>query len=145
MNQAYTLCSVAENTKLAHYTGSVTSNEGLVSFALDFSAPELVDYKSFDVLVLAEQVNNGKLMILSNILSHTIIVEESSNTTLIIVLVVLAVLLVAGGIFIFICLRNIKNKPMEKAIIAKPTNLDDIQGTNKGEKMLDSMAQSQAV
>lgn len=145
VNQAYTLCSVAENTKLAHFSGSVTSNEGSVNFPLDFSAPELVDYKSFDVLVLAEQVNNGKLMILSNILSHTIISEESSNLALIIILVILAVLLVVGGIFIFICLRNIKNKPMEKAIIAKPTNLDDIQATNKGEKMLDSMAQSQAV
>ena len=145
VNQAYTLCSVAENTKLAHYSGSVTSKEGSVSFPLDFKLPELVDYKSFDVLVLAEQVNNGKLMILSSILSHTIIVEESSNTVLVVVLVVLALLLVLGGIFIFICLRKIKNKPMEKAIIAKPTNLDDIQGTNKGEKMLDSMAQSQAV
>jgi hypothetical protein len=132
VNQAYTLCSVAENTKLAHYSGSVTSKEGSVSFPLDFKLPELVDYKSFDVLVLAEQVNNGKLMILSSILSHTIIVEESSNTVLVVVLVVLAILLVLGGIFIFICLRKIKNKPMEKAIIAKPTNLDDIQGTNKG-------------
>jgi hypothetical protein len=145
VNQAYTLCSVAENTKLAHFSGSLTSSEGSVSFPLDFKSPELVDYKSFDVLVLAEQVNNGKLMILSNILSHTIIVEENSNTVLVVVLVVLAVLLVLGGIFIFICLRKMKNKPMEKVIMAKPTNLDDIQGTNKGEKMLDSMAQSQAV
>ena len=33
---------------------------------------------------------------------------------------------------------------MSNVIIAKPTNLEDIQDANKGEKMLDSMAQSQA-
>ena len=143
--QNFTLCSIIENTKLSHYTASVTSKEESITFYLDFNSPDLIDYKSFDVFVLAEQVNNGKLMILSDIYAHTIIVEESSNTTLVIILVVLAVLLVCGGIFIFICLRRIKNRPMEKQIVAKPTNLEDIQGTSKGEKMLDSMAQSQAV
>ena len=33
---------------------------------------------------------------------------------------------------------------MENVIIAKPTNLDDISSANKGEKMLESMANSQA-
>ena len=71
--------------------------------------------------------------------------SESSNMVLVIILVSLAIILVVGGIVVFIYLRKLKSKPMENVIIAKPTNLDDISGTNKGEKMLDSMAQSQAV
>ena len=88
------------------------------------------------------------MMILSDIVSNKMDGrdddDDSSNIVLISVLVGLAVLLVAGGIIMFICLRNLKNKPMENVIIAKPASLDDIQSANKGEKMLDSMAQSQA-
>ena len=69
---------------------------------------------------------------------------SSSNIVLVVILIVLAVILVVGGILIFIYLRKLKNRPMEKAIIAKPASLEDIQSANKGEKMLDSMAQSQA-
>ena len=142
--QNYNLCSIAENTKLAHYTVSVNSKEKIASISLDFNSPELEDYKSFDAFVLAEEVNNGKLMVLSKIHSHTTIVEEGSNIVLVIVIVVLAILLVIGGVFIFICLRKMKNAPTDKVIMAKPTSLSDIENANKGEKMIESMAQSQA-
>ena len=70
--------------------------------------------------------------------------EEGTRTTLIIIIVVLAVILIAGGVFIFFYIRIIKNKP-RGAILSKPTDFTDIQDANPGEKILDSMAQSQAV
>ena len=53
-------------------------------------------------------------------------------------------ILIAGGVFIFFYIRIIKNKP-RGAILSKPTDFTDIQDANPGEKILDSMAQSQAV
>ena len=145
VNQNYTLCSLFKKSKLAHYSQSFTSKEGNITIKLDFSKSELKGYEKYDCLILAD---NGKMMILSDIVSNKMDGrdddDDSSNIVLISVLVGLAVLLVAGGIIMFICLRNLKNKPMENVIIAKPASLDDIQSANKGEKMLDSMAQSQA-
>ena len=147
-SQNYTLCSFAEMSKLAHYSKTIKSNEERVSFAINFNEGELKGYEKFDAFILAKEVNNGELMILSNIVSSSIDSSsgssKGSNIILVSVLVTLSIVLIVGAIIIFICLRKLKNKPMENAIIAKPTNLDDIQSANKGEKMIDSMAQSQA-
>ena len=146
--QEITLCTFAELSKIGHYSQSFESNEVNITQKIDFDKDELKGYENFDLLVLAQEKNNGKFMVLSNIYSGTINSGSgegsSSNLVLIVIIVILAIILVVGGVFLFICLRNYKNKPMENIIIAKPTNLDDIQSANKGEKMLDSMAQSQA-
>ena len=142
-SKKYTLCSFAEMTKLAHYSESFTSSDAKLSYKINFDKSELKDYKKFDAFVLAEEINNGQLMILSKVISSQDN-GSSSNIVLVSILIVLAVIIVVGGILIFIYLRKLKNRPMEKAIIAKPASLDDIQTANKGEKMLDSMAQSQA-
>ena len=142
LNNKYNLCTFAEVSKLGHYSESFDSDEEKITYKIDFDKSELKGYESFDLFVLAQEKNNGQFMILSNTISGD--VSEESNIVLVIILVVLAIILVGGGVFLFICLRNYKNKPMENVIIAKPTNLDDIQDANKGEKMLDSMAQSQA-
>ena len=158
VNQSYTLCSFVEMSKLAHYTVSLNSTEENITLKLDFNQEELKGYEYFDILILAEQLSRSKLMILSDVFQGYAEIpnppnpddgggsdSESSNMVLVIILVSLAIILVVGGIVVFIYLRKLKSKPMENVIIAKPTNLDDISGTNKGEKMLDSMAQSQAV
>jgi hypothetical protein len=138
-NQAFTLCSFAEISKLAHYTKSIISNKEKESLPLDFNENALKGYESFDVLVLAEGVNNGKIMVLSNIYSHSIVYEEgSSNLALIIVLIVLALLLVVGGIVVVIFLQKFKNK---SHIQAKSTSLAMV--SNKTENMI-SMTESVA-
>ena len=144
VSQAYTLCSFAEMNKFAPYSKTFNSKDEKVSLKINFDESALKGYDHFDAIVLAKEINNGELMILSNILtSHTEDEKSSSNIVLVSVLVGLAVILIIGGIVIFLCLRKLKNRPMENAIIAKPTNLDDIQNANN-EKML-SMAESQAV
>ena len=148
VKQNYTLCSFTKTSKLAHYSQTITSIEKNITIKLDFSKSELKGYENYDCLILAD---NGKMMILSSIFNNKgenddsgNKDDDSSNILLVGILIGLGVLLVAGGIILFVCLRNLRNKPMENVIIAKPTNLDDIQNANKGEKMLDSMAQSQA-
>jgi hypothetical protein len=144
-NQAYTLCSFVKMSKLAHYTKSIRTSEANINFKLDFEQEELKGYEAFDLLILAEQVNKGRLMILSNVFQTFSQEDESgSNVAFVIVVIVLAIVLIAGGLFVYYYLKKYKNKPMESRIIAKPTNLDDIARANQGEKMLDSMANSQA-
>ena len=147
--QEITLCTLAELSKIGHYSFSFESNKEQLNITqnINFNDPQLKGYENFDLFVLAQDKNNGQFMVLSDIISGNIINTEggdSSNHVLVVIIVILAIILVVGGVFLFICLRNMKNRPMENAIIAKPTNLSDIQNANKGEKMLDSMAQSQA-
>ena len=145
VKQAYTLCSFVKMSKLAHYTQSLRSSEPIINITLDFEQEELKGYESFDVLILAEEVDNGKLMILSDVFqSYAGNPESDSNTALVVIIVILAIVLVVGGVLVYVFLRRLKNKPLENRIVAKPTNLDDISNANKGEKMLDSMANSQA-
>ena len=140
-NKSYTLCSIAENTKLAHYSTNITSSEVDIKIQIDFNLDELKDYKEFDALVLAEQINNGKLMILSDLIQVKLKKnpeESSTNTTLIIIIVVLAVVLVGGGIGLFFFLRKYKNKPNSKKLDAKQTSLAMVD--NENEKMIMSSA-----
>ena len=93
-------------------------------------------------MVLAEQINNGKLMILSNLVQIRLPTNNDdnggSNTTLIIIIVVLAVVLVGGGIGIFFFLRKYKNRPNSKKLDAKQTSLAMVD--NENEKMIMSSA-----
>ena len=107
---------------------------------------DLEGYKDFEVLILAEEVNNGKMMILSDIYSPNGGVEPSSgtNTALIVIIIVLAIVCIAGGIAVFIYVRKLKNKP-KGAIVSQPTDDTDIEGAESGQKLVESMAQSVAV
>ena len=147
-NQHYTICSFSQERKMAYYTVYVTSSEKEISYELDFKKDELKGYEVFEVLILAQQTKKGKMMILSDVYSPYSDSENSeengTRTALIIIIVVLSVILIGGGVFLFIYLRIIRKKP-RGAIVSKPTDFSDIQGANAGEKMLDSMASSQAV
>ena len=60
----YTLCSIVDVTKLAYFSEIVTSNDKNLSFIV----PELgKDYIEFESLIVAEQVNKGKITILSDV------------------------------------------------------------------------------
>ena len=137
----FNLCSVVENSKLAHYTKIFNSSEATIIEAIDFNSEELKDYKEFDLMILAEQINNGKMMFLSNVLQGRAKADEEENTTrtwLIVIIVVLTVLLIGGGIFLFICLKRYKNKPNSKKLDAKQTSLAMVD--NENEKMIMSTA-----
>ena len=86
-------------------------------------------------MILAEQINNGKIMILANIISVTM---NENNTTLIIIIIVLGIVLVGGVIAGFIFLKKYKNKPNSKKLDAKQTSLAMVD--NENEKMIQSSA-----
>jgi len=146
--QNYTLCSFTEISKLAHYTTSVISDEKNVTISIDFNQNNLKDYKTFEVLVLAEGIDNGKIMILSDIHEDEVYEheednipppqEEPSNLALVIVLIVLAILLVAGALIAFILLRRYKLKPNREKLDAKETSLAMVD--NKEQAMMASSA-----
>ena len=141
-NQNITLCSVAENTKLAHYSKSINSAEEKIEEIIDFNSNELKDFTNYDMLVLATQINNGKLMILSNLIQGNLAKggngDNETKTELIIIIVVLTVILICGGIIVFICLKRYKNKPNSKKLDAKQTSLAMVD--NENEKMIMSTA-----
>ena len=141
-NQNITLCSVAENTKLARYSKSINSAEEKIEETIDFNSNELKDFTNYDMLVLATQINNGKLMILSNLIQGNLPKggdgDNETKTELIIIIVVLTVILICGGIIIFICLKRYKNKPNSKKLDAKQTSLAMVD--NENEKMIMSTA-----
>ena len=69
-NKGYSLCTLAEVSKLAHYTQTFDSDQLNVSQIIDFNKTELKGYECFDVLVLAQEKNNGQFMILSDVQSY---------------------------------------------------------------------------
>ena len=67
-NKDYTLCSVTEISKLGHYSDTITTDSNNPKYVIPFDKPELGDeYKDFGVIILAEQVNFGKITILSSV------------------------------------------------------------------------------
>ena len=150
--QKYTLCSIVDISKLGHYSEILITNSNNPNITLDFNKPELgEEYKYFDVIILAEQVNLGKMTILSPVFdsegkkSEDIPEEpdedgsESSNTGLIILIVILSVIIIAGAIFAFIIYKKYtaKGAVSEKN---KETSMALIKST-KNEKLVESQAQ----
>ena len=113
------------------------SDKETIEVTLDFSSNALKGYEKFDLFILAEQLNKGKIMILSDLFRGSE-KKESSNIVLVIVLVILAVLLVGGAILAFILLRRYKAKPDREKLNAKETSLDMVD--NKNEQMITSSA-----
>ena len=147
-NRKYTLCSFNQNQKMAYYTDYIISSNKEITYELDFeNNPLLKGYKNFEVLILAEEINNGKMMILSDVYSpnENKSSENETRITLIIIIAVLSVVCVVGGIGVFFYVRKIKSNRNKYIAIAKHTDIDDIDGTNTGDKLVESMSQSQAV
>ena len=141
----YTLCDIAEVSKLAHYSEILTT---------DSNHPQLVmpdlgeDYKDFDVIILAEQVNRGKLTILSAVYNSNGETydgqtddepKDSNNTGLIVLIVILSFVIIVGGILAFIIYRKYKGKG-EIDPKKKETSMALITGASK-DKLVESQAQ----
>ena len=72
----YTLCSIVDVTKLAYFSEIVTSDNKSLSFIV----PELgKNYIEFESLIVAEQVNKGKITILSEVFESKIDKEEEEE------------------------------------------------------------------
>ena len=145
-NQQYTLCSFAKKGRFAPLTIELTSAEREIKVDFDFEKDkELEDFKEFDALVLAEETGYGKMMILSDIFTSDKDKSDDSSakqtrTALIVVIIVLSVICILGGVAVFLYLRKLKSQP-RRAIIAKPTDFSDIEGTDQ-EKLVESMSKS---
>ena len=146
-DKGYTLCTLTEITKLGHYSQTLNTNDNNPHITLDFNKPELgKDYKDFDVIILAEQVNFGKLTLLSTVYDSNGNKKEnkpsnnkSSNIGLIVVICILSGIIIAGGIFAFIIYRKYKGKGAVN-IKNKETSMALIKST-KNDKLVESQAQ----
>jgi len=149
--QGYTLCSITDVSKLAHYSEVLRTNSKTPNITIDFSKPELQGYEEFDVIIVAEQVNKGKLSILSVVYnsngesydgdSESIVPGDNSgnNTGLIVLIIILSLALLAGGIAAFILYYKYKSKG-EVNKKNKETSMALIKST-KNEKLVESQAQ----
>ena len=136
-NKKYRLCNFVLPIK-DHYSQSITSQDEYVFIKIDFDADKLKDLEGFDLIILAEQVDNGKLMILSDVLQGNPSSTSANRTVLIIVVSVLSIILIAGGIGVYFFLKKYKSRPNSKKIDAKQTSLADVDNPN--EKMIMSTA-----
>ncbi len=62
---------------------------------------------------------------------------------MIIIIIVLALVCVIGRISFYLYLRRLKNRP-KSAFLAKHTGMDEINSADAGQKLVESMSQSQA-
>ena len=136
-NKNYRLCNFV-GTNDVHYSQSVISADEYVFIKIDFDAEKIKNLESFDMIILAEQTDNGRLMILSEVLQAEAGGTSTSRTVLIVVISVLAVVLIAGGIGVYFFLKKYKSRPNSKRIDAKQTSLADVDNPN--EKMIMSTA-----
>ena len=141
-NMQYTLCSFTNGGRFSPVTYDLTSAEREIKIEIDFENKELEEFKEFDILILAEEVNNGKMMILSDVFSSEVITPDETSkqtrTALIVIIIVLSVITILGGVAVFLYIRKLKSQP-KRAIIAKPTDFSDIEGTNE-DKLIESMS-----
>ena len=136
-NKNYRLCNfVLSNND--HYSQSTQSADEFVFIKINFDADRIKDLEEFDLIILAEQVENGKLMILSDVLQAKTGGDSANRTVLIIVIIALAIILIGGGIGVYFFLKKYKSRPNSKKIDAKQTSLADVDNPN--EKLVMSTA-----
>ena len=149
-NKKYTLCDIVDTSKLGRYSQVLTTSESNPNITLDFSKPDLVDCTEFDVIIVAEQTNKGKLTLLSpvyNSKGESSDDEEEgndepddggSNTGLIVIIAILVVIIIGGGIAAFFIIRKYRSKGV---VIedGKVTSMAML-GSTKNEKLVESQA-----
>ena len=120
------------------------------------------DYTEFESLIVAEQVNKGKITILSEVFESEIDKDEekeeeddehksstpnkdgddeqpsNNSTSLIVLIVILSIVIIAGGIFAFIIYRRYKSQG-EISEKNKATSMALINST-KNDKLIESQA-----
>ena len=142
----YTLCSIAEVSKLGHYYQVITTDERDPRFTVP---PLGKEYDDFDVVIIAEQTSKGKLTVMSPVYdSYGNSNNEdddddgdkksSSNTGLLVLIVILSLVIVCGAILAFIIYRKYKSQ----GIVTqknKETSMALINST-KNDKLIESQA-----
>jgi hypothetical protein len=151
-DKKYTLCSIVGTTKLGRYSETLTTDSLDPQITLDFTKPDLIECKEFDVIVVAEQTDLGKLTILSAVYNSKGEYsdeesngnnkdkeeEPSSSTGLIVVIVILSIIIVGGGIAAFFIIRKYRSKGMISTD-GKATSMAML-GNNQSDKLLESQA-----
>jgi len=151
-DKKYTLCSIVGTTKLGRYSETLTTDSTDPQITLDFTKPDLIECKEFDVIIVAEQIDLGKLTILSAVYNSKGEYsdgesnnnnkgkedEPSSNTGLIVIIVILSIFIVGGGIVAFFIIRKYKSKGMISTD-GKATSMAML-GNNQSDKLLESQA-----
>ena len=150
-NKGYTLCSIIDTSKLGRYSEILTTNSNAPYITLDFTKPDLVDCKEFDVIVVAEQTNLGKLTILSPVYNskgkssddktdnNDGDDEPQSNTGLIVIIIILSIIIIGGGIAAFFIIRKYKSKGM-MSTDGKQTSMAML-GSAQNDKLVESQAE----
>jgi hypothetical protein len=144
--KGYTLCSTVDTTKFGRFHDNVTTAEHTSSYTIDFTKPELAGLTDFDAIIVAQQINNGKLIFLSPVFSSKDAPESDtpgpdggpSNTGLIIIIVVLGVVIIGGGIAAYFIIRKYRGKGVVVAD-GKATSMAML-GSTKNEKLVESQA-----
>ena len=153
--QNYTLCHIAEVSKLGHHKEEKTSDSRNPYKILNFSQPDLgPDYGDFDIIIVAEQLENQKFTFLSATYDSTGNSDEDTDsditddkkddgsgtkTGLIVIIVVLSVVIIGGGIAAVLVYLKYRKKAQ---IIEqnKQTSMAVINSTGT-DKLVESQAQ----
>ena len=140
--QQYTLCSITDVSKLGHYSEVRQTDERKPSMTINFTKPELSGYENnFEVIIVAEQTNFGKLTILSEVFNpfeQGEVVEEENNTGLIVLIAILSIVIIGGLIAAFVIIRKYKSKGIIKEE-NKATSMAMLNSA-KDEKLVESVA-----
>ena len=145
----YTLCDIVDVTKLGHFSEVIATDDKNPSFVVPYIGKE---YEDFDIIIIAEQVNKGKLTIMSAVYNSngesyddgdqggdSDEKKSGNNIGLIILIIILSVIIIAGAIFALIVYRRYKRKG-EINKKNKETSMALIKST-KNEKLVESQAQ----
>ena len=128
---------------MGHYSESLTTDDANPKI----NVPDLgADYQNFDVMIVAEQVEKGKITILSDVYDSEGNKYKpkdgdspSSNIGLIILIIILSVAIVAGAIIAFILYRKYKSEG-EVQKKNKETSMALLNSAKK-DKLIESAAQ----
>ena len=152
--QNYTLCHIAEVSKLGHHKEILKSDSKNPSLILDFSKPDLgPNFGEFDIIIVAEHLEKQKFTFISATYDSTGHSDDDESdesdtddkkdeggikTGLIVVIIILSVVILGGGILGVVLYLKYKKKAQ---IIEqnKQTSMAMINGTTH-----DDLVESQA-
>ena len=123
--QAYTLCHIAEVTKLNHHKEIVTSNSKNPNLTINFDQEDLgPNYGDFDVIIVAEQLEKQKFTFISATYDSLGQSDEEAEQTdedpeppsedtktgLVIIISILSVVIIGGGVAAVLIFLKYKKK-----------------------------------
>ena len=149
-NKEYTLCSIVGISKLGRYSKVLTTNSREPYITLDFNEPDLKDCKEFDVIIVAEQTDEGKMTILSPVYNsrgestdgddenNEPDEPNNNNIGLIVIIIILSLIIIGGGIAAIFIIRKYKSKG-SMITDGKATSMAMLGGT-QNDKLIESQA-----